>query len=144
MAKKILLALLFAAMLFSADSPIPITPHEGTQADPALVYASPTVAMCFDDTYWSLGISIVRVDVEIRTSLGNELPAWEFRAPFLIEEGAYKIYIRERAAELDNGLYQFRVRVWDSYGNTSEWSEVLWASKQWRTIERPGGCRTLP
>ena len=116
-----------------------------TQADPALVYNTDTVAVVFDDTYTTATppVTIVRIDVEVLSTSGAPVAVWQLATGWSLVDGAWKVPIRTLAATLANGEYQVRARVWDAYGNASGWSETMWVSKQWRTLPSPGGCKTV-
>lgn len=134
-----LLCGVLAMLMIGAAEPIPVEDHAGTQADPMLVYNSPTVAVVFDDAY--TGVSLVRIDTEVMNPAGEVLATWTVTT-WNTEPGAIKVPIRAQATTLPNGVYQIRVRVWDNFGNVSAWSTPLWVTKQWRDLPTPGGCRT--
>ena len=141
-----ILGVLFALFILGAQAPpIPIVPHAGTQADPQTVYSTETCAIVFDDIYTANGVTISGVGAEVLSVPGVPVVYWIFSpAEWTLASGAFRLPIRARAADLPNGTYQVRARVWDDYGNVSEWSEATWAKKEWRTISRPGGCRIIP
>lgn len=144
--RKLYLTLLmatFGLMIFCVGASFPIVPHDGTQSDPALLYASDTVAIVFDDVYSPENIDIVKIDVEV-VRQGAVVATWEFTDNIVIAGAVVRVGIRAEAAALDNGSYVIRARVWDSFGNVSDWSDDLWASKQWRTVPKPGGCKVFP
>lgn len=116
-----------------------------TQSDPALVYNTDTVAVAFDDTYSTATppVTLTRIDVEVLSATGTPVAVWQLTTGWSLVDGAWKVPIRTLAATLANGEYQCRVRVWDAYDNVSAWSEVMWISKQWRSLPVPGGCRTV-
>lgn len=132
-----LLALVFALLVLGAGA---------TQSDPAFVYNTDTVSVAFDDTYTTATppVMLSRIDVEVLSEAGAPVSVWTVtNTGWVVVDGAIKIPIRTQAATVANGMYRARVRVWDAYGNVSGWSETLWASKQWRTLPTPGGCRTV-
>jgi len=140
---RVLLAGVFVALLGVVAWAFPVIPHAGTEADPAIVYASPTSSVAFDDAYTSLGQTIVQADVQLLDVGGAIVATYEVTAVTLTN-GVYKVPLRPHIEALPNGLYQIRVRLWDQYANSSEWSSTVFASKQWRAVSNPGGCRTLP
>jgi hypothetical protein len=141
---RLALGVFFALLVLGAESAVPVVPHAGTEADPDLVYNSPTVAIVWTDTYTPAGVVLARVDVEVSTSAGAYVSEWHLLDGWSAADGVLRASIRDHATTLANGVYQIRARVWDTYGNASAWSEPYWISKQWRTIPSPGGCRTTP
>ena len=139
---RVLLVAFFFMLTIGAD--FPTIPHSGTQADPMLVYASPTASMAFSDLYTVKNITIVMVDIEILSDTGTPVTFWSVSDGWSLIGGEFKIPIRSYASTLSNGVFQLRAKVWDQYGNSSDWSDSIWVSKQWRSIDRPGGCRTIP
>ena len=141
---RVLLAAFFVLLILGAAEPaIPITDHAGTQADPMLAYNTETLGLSFNDTYTAANVTLARIDVEILDAQGANVAAWAITTGWFLEGAAWRIPIRQYAELLDNGVYQMRVRVWDTYGSVSAWAPAVWISKQWRTIEPPGGCRTV-
>lgn len=156
--KHLLLSAAFVAFLvptvfpvWAADAPIPIVLHAGTASDPAICYNSATVAMVFDDTYTPLGQTLVRIDCEILSASGTPVTTWTLVTGAWIMEAAVapsmlasiRVPIRTQATTLPNGTYQLRVRVYDPSGNMSGWSQNMYVTKAWITLEAPGGCRTI-
>lgn len=144
LAGRVCLGVLFALFLLAADAPIPITEHAGTIGDPALIYNSATVAVVFDDVYTPIGVTIARFDIEVATHAGTWVTTFSWTGGWTVGDGVVRVPIRTEAATLANGGYQVRARVWDNFGNVSEYSDPCYVVKQWRVLERPGGCRTVP
>lgn len=143
-ATRTILAFLFVLLILgAAEPPIPLTDHAGTQADPMLVYNSQTVGVLFDDRYTGTTVTLARVDVEVANEAGVVQTTWALTSGWFVEGAAIRVPIRTYAEPLPNGIYQIRVRIWDTYGNVSAWAPTVWVSKQWRTLEPPGGCRTV-
>lgn len=141
---RMILAFVFAALILGADAPIPIVEHAGTLADPDLVYNSETVAVMFDDNYTAAGVVIARIDAEVATNTGVLVSTFSWTTGWTIADGVVRVPIRVQAATLANGGYQIKVRVWDTFGNVSAYSDPYFVVKQWRTVERPGGCAIIP
>lgn len=141
---RVVLAAFFVLLVLGADAPIPIVEHAGTLEDPDLVYNTATVAVAFDDAYTAAGVLIARVDCEVATNTGTLVSTFSWTSGWTIADGIVRVPIRVEATTLANGGYQVKVRAWDTFGNVSAYSDPYYVVKQWRVVERPGGCRTLP
>ena len=100
--RKLYLTLLmatFGLMIFCVGASFPIVPHDGTQSDPALLYASDTVAIVFDDVYSPENIDIVKIDVEV-VRQGAVVATWEFTDNIVIAGAVVRVGIRAEAAAL--------------------------------------------
>lgn len=140
---RVALGMVLAVLLGVVAWAFPVIPHAGTQADPAIIYASPTCAVAFEDTYTPLAQTVVQVDVQLLDAGGAVVTTYEV-TNLQLAAGTYKAPLRPHIDALPNGTYQIKCRVWDQYANTSEWSTSIYATKQWRAVGNPGGCRTLP
>lgn len=135
---KMLLAALFALLVLGAG---------GSATDPTPVYNTDSLALVFDDSYSTATppVVITRIDAEVYAEPGTTVTqSWAF-APgqWTVAPGVIRVPLRTQAVALANGLSKLRVRVLDTAGNISGWSEYLYVNKAWRTIPTPSGCRTV-
>lgn len=115
-----------------------------TKEDPAPVWNTDTVKFTFDDVYTGNGISLMLAEVEILDSDESRvLLIEEDLSDAVLEDGRFIIPCRQYWEQVDDGLYGARVRVFDTDGNASQWSETLWFKKQWQPLPAPGGCYLL-
>lgn len=142
--KLIVLMIVFALMVFSAEVPFPVTPHAGTQADPEIAYATPTLTMRFNDTYTAKSVIISKIDCELANSAGTVVGLVSWTSGWSITDGAFYVPFAASINALPNAVYQAKIRVWDDAGNISVWSDIMWFKKNWITLDKPGGCKLMP
>jgi hypothetical protein len=141
----LLAGLLAFSMLFGAE--FPDVPHVGNLVDPWVLYNSPTVALTWNPY---VGIELVKAECQVAFRIGDATTPGDFTTTYTITDTALlndpvtpKLPLRQYVENLANGTYWCRVRVTDSNGNESDWSELLVFVKDWKAIEPPGGCALL-
>jgi len=127
----------------ASEDPIPTELHAGTEADPWVFFNSATIRISWENAYGET--QIVRADFSILDSSNVVVKEGSIQGSELFPKAQerHEIGIYEEISALPNGVYRCRARVWDENGNVSDWSEAIYARKQWQELAPPGGCVIL-
>jgi len=137
---------IMAVLLGAVVPPIELEPHAGTLEDPWPVYNSETVSLTWDATpYDDIGATIIAADIQLYGG-----PLGELIADFNARQGAvlrvgpeYRVHVRSLFVNQPNGPFSFQVRVYDTSGNQSPWSERVFVKKTWTDLPSPGCWLTI-
>lgn len=125
---KIILSVIFGLWCFGAEPP----------PEPQCIYGVSTVH--FGMT--AFAVAIAEIDIEIARKEGDAwLPAMSWTVTQRTPAGQTPtIPFYDRAKELPNGTYRYRMRVRTEARIESPLSEWYYATKDWSVPEQPTGC----
>lgn len=131
-----------APIALASEDPIPTEVHAGTVEDPWVLFNSATVRISWDNPYTT---QTVRADFQAINSAGTVVAEDSLVGSELFPQDAerHELGVYGLAGGLANGVYQFKVRVWDENGNVSDWSQAIYVRKEWQELAPPGGCVIL-
>jgi len=110
----------------------------GTQEDPCPAWGTKTVHLAFDAAGYE-EVTLVTIEAKFYDSDGTLVKEHSVidDAGLTPDGDRFKIPLYDVLVALDDGIYSVHVRVFDSGGSVSDWSNKLWFKKQWKDLTPP-------